>query len=112
MPHLAVETVEQTVFDYASVWQQKNLVLVVIGDLSADAAAYLGRLDDARRQFDVREAVAIVTRTPIDGLSVPGLLVVDRWGRVIHAAHVSQVSELPSVEDLLAWLDYVQMRCG
>lgn len=111
MPHVSVEALTGSTFDYASIWQHRNLVFVVVDD-GPDGAAYAAELDRAAAELQAREAVAVVTRARIERLSVPGLLVVDRWARVIHAAHARTISELPSVPDLLAWLDYTQMRCG
>lgn len=111
LPHLTLEDRTGAPFSYRTIWQQRNLLLVVVGDDPA-GERYALDVQAAAPDIAAREAVVVVTRTPVPGLSVPGVLVVDRWARVIHAAHAATVDDLPPVHDLVAWLDYVQMRCG
>jgi hypothetical protein len=37
---------------------------------------------------------------------VPGLVVADRWGEIVHVAR-----EVPRVADVLDWLDHLEQRC-
>lgn len=111
MPHISIRTIDGSTLDYTTIWQHRNMVLIVIGD-GADDEAYGARLTAATEDFRQRDAVVVITHDAIDGLSSPGNLIVDRWGQVIHATHATRVDELLPVEELLSWLDYIQSRCG
>ena len=111
VPHFEVRTSGGDLFRYASIWQHKNLVLVM---LPGDALAG-GRdtLEQAARgdAFQQRESVGVVTRDRVPGLRAPAALVADRWGEIVYVTETSRVDELPPTSDLLDWLDYVDRRC-
>ena len=111
VPHFEVRTAGGELFRYASIWQDKDLVLVVLpGDAPAGARDTLEQAmqGDAFRQ---RESVCVVTRDPVTGLQAPATLVADRWGEIVFVTETSRVDELPTSSDLLDWLDYVERRC-
>jgi hypothetical protein len=111
VPHFEVKTVGGELFRYASIWQHKSLVLIV---LPADAPA--GAYDPREQALPAdasqpRESVCVVTRDAVAGLQAPAALVADRWGEIVHVTEASGVDELPPPADLLDWLDYVERRC-
>jgi peroxiredoxin len=109
VPHFEVKTLEGGTFSYATVWQRKNLVLVIIPrDGDAGLASELAAL---RQDFADRESVCVVTRDRVAGVPTPGALVADRWGEIVHVAAPSHVDGLPAAAELLQWLDHVQQRC-
>ena len=109
VPHIDVRTIDGQAFDYATIWQRKNLVLVALPASSADAA-YATELLARAREFHTRNTALVVTRVPVSGLPPPAVLIADRWGEIVHVA-ASDASSLPGAGDLLEWIDYLERRC-
>jgi len=119
VPHFEVKTLAGDVFSYTTIWQRKNLVLVTLpeavdsssasalGGLPAEALAEGGRCRDVQQH----DGAWVITRDPVPGVPTPGALVADRWGEIVQIAAAPQVSGLPTVSELLEWLDYVERRC-
>jgi peroxiredoxin len=111
VPHFQVKTVQGEVFSYSTIWQSKNLVLVVLPSLeSTSIAAYVCQLTARLEQFDEHNAACVMTRDHIPGLPAPGVVVADRWGEVAYVA-AARDDGLPVPEDLLEWIEYVQIQC-
>ena len=53
----------------------------------------------------------IVTRDSVPGLAPYAVLVADRWGEIVTAQRTGTPSELPGVERILAWVEFVQYQC-
>ena len=111
VPHFEVATVGGELFGYGSIWQHKNLVLVA---LPADAPA--GEYDAYEQPtfgeaFQRRDSVCVVTREEVPGLQAPAALVADRWGEIVSVTEGSQMNRLPTLSELVDWLDYVERRC-
>ena len=111
-PHAQITTVEGRVFSYSSIWQRKNLVLVVLppGE-SGDESEYAARLAGAAHEFSDLNSECIVTREPGGGLKPPAFLVVDKWGEILHVATAPAVEHMPSPRALLDWVEYVEHKC-
>lgn len=110
VPHWHLTTHDGRALSYVSIWQRRNLVLVTIPSL-ADANSYVAVLTARQPEFDSRHAECVITRDQLSGLPVPGALVADRWGEIVHVWTCSGVGDLPSADQLLDWLDYVEHRC-
>ena len=110
VPHVSATSVAGDTIHYADIWQQRNLVLVV---LDADGAAepYAAELLAKRAAFAARDTELIVTRDPIPGLVPHGVVVADRWGEITHVTAAAAASQLPGVEEILDWVDFTRMRC-
>ena len=110
VPHVQVTTLDGGVFSYATIWQQKNLLLVTLGGAVADRS-YVADLTGLRRALEERNTVVVITRDLVPGLPGTAVLVADKWGEVIHVAVGSDSAGLPKPDDLLDWVDYVENRC-
>jgi hypothetical protein len=110
VPHFDVITVDGSAVRYAAIWQRRNLVLVTIGDSAAESQ-YAAQMAKRADEFASRTAACVVTHDHIPGLPVPGVLVADRWGEVVYAVTGTAVSDLPSPQELIEWLEYVEHRC-
>jgi trans-aconitate methyltransferase len=110
VPHWHLTTHDGRALSYVSIWQHRNLVLVTIAP-AADANSYAAVLTARQAEFDSRHAECVITRDHLSGLPVPGALVADRWGEIVHVWTCSGVDDLPSADQLLDWLDYVVHRC-
>ena len=110
VPDFDVKTLGGDVFSYTTIWQQKNLVLVVLPAEGTDSA-YASELSARTSEFHDGKSACIVTREPVAGVPAPSPLVADRWGEIVHVAAPAHVEDLPTVSELLEWIDYVEQRC-
>ncbi len=108
-PQFEVTTVDGRRVTYSTIWQRKQLVLVVLPRAKGDdyANALLAQLP----AFAGHDTECVVTREPVEGIAAPGVLIADRWGEVVHAEAVRTIEELPPADDLLDWAEHVQHRC-
>ena len=110
VPHFEVKTVDGEMFNYATIWQRSNLVLVVLpdGDLNDTYASAL-----IARGGELRERASrwVVTRQDVPGLRGPAVLVADRWGAIAHVATAERATALPAPDELVDWLDFLDRRC-
>jgi hypothetical protein len=111
VPHFEIQTIRGALFSYSTIWQRKNLVLVALPAEVESRESYVSRLIARQSEFSARGAECVMTRDHVPGIQSPGVIVADRWGEVAHAATTSQVDDLTSPEELLEWLDYLDMRC-
>ena len=112
VPHFEARTLGGETFSYATIWQRRNLVLVAVpGQESEILRSYVSRLTARHAEFSAMNAECVLTREPVSGVPSPGLIVADRWGEVVHVAFTPRVDGLPSPEELLDWLDYLDRRC-
>lgn len=110
VPHFTVQTVTGDMFNYSSIWQRKNLVLITV-EPTAAAHHYVGTLREHEAEFDALDSICIVTTDRVAGLPGPAALVADRWGEIVHVIGAADVAGLPSAQELLDWLEYLQNRC-
>jgi hypothetical protein len=109
VPHFEVRALDGEPVSYSSVWQLRNLVLATLPPEESDHAdRYASELSERAGAFGEHDTTLIVTHDPVVGLAAPGVLIADRWGEVVH---VASGPDLPSVSDLIAWVEYVQRRC-
>ena len=102
VPHFTVRTVDGDVFEYSSIWQRKNLLLVVLPQAPDDDGPLVSGLRARATELRALATECVVTRDDIAGLPAPGLLIADRWGEIVHVASAST----PTPEELLGWLEY------
>jgi hypothetical protein len=111
-PHFEVATVDAGRVRYRDIWQRRNLVLVVLGQRPA-AERYAAHLHANRHEFDEADADVVVTTDSIPGLPAAVVVVADRWGEIQHLEPLNSdtSAQLPSVREILAWVQFVQMQC-
>ena len=106
MPHFTVVTVQGDTFSYGAIWQHKNLALITV-----PAEASYPDPSDRADAFRQRKSVCIVTSDAVPGVPSPGVLIADKWGEIMHVAAHGRADELPTLSELLEWLEYVERRC-
>ena len=111
VPHFEITTLEGVTVRYASLWQRTNLVLVILPLASDPDTHYVRGLRAQGAEFLARNAACVVTTDTLNGLPTPAALVADRWGEIAHVWAGRDVSELPSPEELLDWVDHLELRC-
>jgi hypothetical protein len=108
--HFEVQTVDGRALSYRTIWQRKNLLLVVLPESPSDAE-YVSTLRAREPEFEWLDTECIITRDAVPGIRAPAMLVADRWGEIIHIAARSESERSPAPERLLGWLEYIQNRC-
>ena len=79
--------------------------------LDLPSRAYVSRLNILWQELSSRQSECVFTHDNVPGLPGPGALVADRWGEILHVAGGSDVADLPTPEDLLDWIRYVESQC-
>ena len=96
---------------YGDIWQRKNLVLVITSESDPTSAAYAETIIAAAPRLASVDTVVIVTRDAIAGIQSPAVVIADRWGEIYYVTHTARAADLPSPDDILEWLEYVQNQC-
>lgn len=110
LPHFTLVSLDGTPHAYSDIWQRKNLLLVLLQDDQASenyAAELRGRMSD----LTARDTACIMSREDVAGAPRPGVLVADKWGEVHVVAGDDAAGGLPTPDELVEWLRYVQMQC-
>ena len=110
VPHFRVRAVSGQAFEYSTIWQRKNLLLVLLRS-SESGDRYLAELSARSDEFRALEAECVVTRDDVAGWRGPGVLIADRWGEIVHLAALSDRASWPGVDELLEWIEHIQHRC-
>jgi hypothetical protein len=110
VPHFVVRGRDGGRVDYSTIWQRRNIVLVAT-DSDIEDEQYLRELLQREAAFDEHESTVVVTHDQIPGLATPGLIVADRWGEIVHLVTPKTVTELPSPDTLLQWVEAIEHRC-
>lgn len=110
VPHFEVRTVQGGVFRYSTIWQHRNLLLVLLPKSSSEAG-YFSDLRAYESEFRRLSTECVITRDELPGLRAPAVVLADRWGEIIHVTAASESARSPAVDDLLAWLQYIENRC-
>jgi hypothetical protein len=110
LPHFAVTDIGGERVPYSSIWQRKNLVLVILADSNPPSGRYTSGIR-AARELDDGDTAWLVTRDAIDGLPRPGVVVADRWGEIAFVSGPSEGGDLPAPDELVEWVRHVQHRC-
>ena len=112
VPHFNVAVLGGERFAYAEIWQRKNLVLILLPQSEPAAGAkYVSRLTVQTSKLNGNDTALVITRDRVCGLPSPGVVVADRWGEIQYVADASGVDDLPSPQELIEWLQYVQSQC-
>jgi hypothetical protein len=112
VPQFEVRTVDGDTFDYSTAWQRSNLLLITLPEADSDTARrYVSALAARAAAIREHETEYVVTRDRLPGTAVPGALVADRWGEVLYVAAPPRIDELPALDELMVWLDYLQRQC-
>jgi len=111
LPHFEVTDLYGSRVDYSSIWQRKNLVLVMLSDTDPSSRSYADQLMARGRDSKENDTEWVVTCDRIVGMPNPGAAVADRWGELMHVAHAPAVAHLPVPDELVEWVEYVQHRC-
>ena len=110
--HFNVTTLSGERFAYAEIWQRKNLVLVSLPPSdSAASDKYVSQLTSQISELTGDDNAFVITRDKVSGLPSPGVVVADRWGEIQYVADAAGVDDLPSPQELIGWLQYVQSQC-
>jgi hypothetical protein len=106
VPHFEVRSVDDSVFVYRTIWQHKNLLLILLPDSCSDEV-YASELRAHESEWQRLATQCVITREPVAGLRAPAVLIADRWGEIVCLEPARAVA----IDDLLGWLEFVEQRC-
>jgi len=106
LPHFEVRSVDDSVFVYRTIWQHKNLLLILLPDSHSDEG-YVSDLRAHESEWQRLNTQCVITCEPVAGLRAPAVLVADRWGEIVCLERARSVA----IDDLLGWLEFVEQRC-
>jgi hypothetical protein len=104
-------SLDDTAFDYARVWQRQNLLLVCLQASDLTSAEYRARLAGRIDDFFPHDVQVVVTYEAVAGVPSPGVAIADRWGEIHFIQAADRADALPAVDDLIEWLQFVQIQC-
>jgi peroxiredoxin len=110
LPHFSVTTVDGRRVEYADLWQRKNVVLVTV-PAEGSAAGYASHLLRDRERLSAHNTACVVTADPLDGLPPASVVIADQWGEIQFIATGQPAEALPTVAELVEWLEHVQHQC-
>jgi hypothetical protein len=108
---VATGSPDGTVVRYEEIWQRKNVLLVSLSENDPTSDAYRTSLSGLERDLAEYDAVLVVTKTRIEGVPIPGVVVADRWGEVYYVQGAGRAAGLPAPDELREWLQYVRNEC-
>jgi hypothetical protein len=112
VPHFDVTTLNGDRISYATLWQHANLVLITVASSNSDAGEnYLSEVTAAIPRLCARNTTCVITREQVPGVPHPGVVIADKWGEIVYVCAASDLGDLPPVEELAEWLEYVEMQC-
>ena len=111
MPMFTVRIEDGTLIRYQDLWQRRNLVLVTLPEDDSGAVAYARSLGPLLEAAAASDNAVVITRTPVEGVPRPGVVVADQWGEVHYVAAADSAAALPSAGELAEWLHYVRIQC-
>jgi hypothetical protein len=109
VPHFDVADIHGTRVSYATIWQRKHLVLVVLKP--GDEPHYVTRLGAVERELADLQTRLVITRESVAGIDAPGVIVADRWGEVAFARSAPTAGDLPDPAELVEWAQHLQHKC-
>jgi hypothetical protein len=110
LPHFSVTTVDGNRVEYADLWQRKNVVLLTV-PADGSAAAYASELLSDEALLATHDTACIVTGDSLQGLPPASVVIADRWGEIQFIVTGQSVRALPSIGELVDWLEHVQHQC-
>jgi hypothetical protein len=111
MPMFTATAADGSVVRYENLWQQKNLLLVILSDDDPTADAYAASLKGIESTLDADDAILVVTKTRLTEIASTGVVVADRWGEVYYVQESERAAQLPAVDELIDWLRFVRNEC-
>lgn len=109
VPHFSAIRASGDRFEYATIWQHRQLLLVSTGD-APDAEVTATATEVAQRAAELAslDTVAVVTADAIPGVPRPGIVIADRWGEIYC---VADRSAWLTADEAIEWVRFVQYKC-
>jgi hypothetical protein len=112
VPHFNVTTVQGSRFEYSTIWQNRNLVLITLPASDSASSREYGRQFGAEvASFRQHNTECVVSRDVVRGIASPSVVVADRWGEIVHVATGADIAGLPSPSELFDWIEYLERQC-
>ena len=111
VPHFTVRTLRGATVSYNTIWQRRNLMLIMLSDPQVADECYFDQITVRLPEFEACNTECVITRDAVAGLPRRGALVADKWGEIVYLATATTTSDLPSPKELLEWIEYLEHRC-
>ncbi|HET9265340.1 MAG TPA: hypothetical protein VFO14_19975 [Vicinamibacterales bacterium] len=110
VPHFTIAAMDGATVAYSDIWQRKNLLLVLLPEDQA-SEDYAGQLRARMPDLTAYDTACVISREDVAGAPRPGAVIADKWGEVHFVAGHETPAKLPTPDELIEWLRYVQMQC-
>ncbi|MGE3274414.1 MAG: hypothetical protein AB7O67_04840 [Vicinamibacterales bacterium] len=111
LPHFEVTDLRGARIRYASFWQRKNLVLVLVPDSLPSTCAFADRLLATIGELGQDDTAWVLTADAVEGLPRPGVVIADQWGEIAYVFSPSDATGWPFAEALITCVRAIEHRC-
>jgi hypothetical protein len=112
VPHFAVARLDGSLASYDDIWQRKNLLFVLLPDEeSGERAEYVSQIGDRSQEITGHETECVITTDGVLDLPRPAVVIADRWGEIYFVGNGPRFTDLPTIDEILEWLRFVEHEC-
>lgn len=113
LPQFTVTAIDGSRFDYSSVWQQRNLLLIVLPGVAIGEREkeYVESLTGDRAMLEEYDATAVATTERVGDITTPAVVIADRWGEIYFVRTGASVTDLPRRDEVIEALRWVAHEC-
>jgi hypothetical protein len=111
LPAFTSETLDGREVPDTQLWQRRNVVLLVAPrEVIATQSSYVASLDRRISELKPSDTSLVISHQPIAGVAMRSLVIADRWGEIVHLAHVPS-GNWPSIDDVIEWVEFIRAQC-
>lgn len=111
LPHFEVTSIDGRSVAYRSIWQRKHVVLVLLDAADTGSGTYADALRSGLQAIAAEDTECVVTHHSVASILPPAVVIADRWGEIAAIATGDRAAELPDVDDVLEWVEYLRRKC-
>ena len=112
LPRFEVTTLGGGRVEYSTLWQRKNVVLIMLGEeRSPGVETYLTAIHDHMSELTAYDTVCLITRDAVPDVAPPAVVIADRWGEIYFAGGADAAETRLPPDEIVAWLRAFQMKC-
>jgi hypothetical protein len=111
LPSFTSETLDGREVPDTQLWQRRNVVLLVAPqEAIATQSSYMTLLERRISELRPSDTSLVISHQPIAGVSLHSIVIADRWGEIVHLAHLPS-GTWPSIDDVVEWVEFIRAQC-